>query len=181
MGEAHTPFPVKLFIGMLTAREQLFASCMQRLSDEFGPVEHESPSWSWDASDYYREELGDGIKRKFIFFQQRIDPGLLPEIKEYSNSLERLFSEKGQNDKPLRKINIDPGYLTEAKVVLATTKDYSHRLYIGRGIYAEVTLRYHSRERSFLPHEFTFPDFRRESYLALFNSMRDSLRRDLKR
>lgn len=179
MGEARTPLPVKLFIGMLTAQTDLFASCAESLCEQYGPIDFESPVMPWDTSGYYGEELGSGIKRKFLFFTRTMDPGLLPAIKQFTNSLERTH---GCPEDPglRRRINLDPGYITEAKVVLASTKDFSHRLYIGNNIYAEVTLRYQAKDRSFAPHEFTFPDFRTQAYLDLFNRMRDSLRRALK-
>jgi hypothetical protein len=75
-----------------------------------------------------------------------------------------------------RRINLDPGYVTEAKVVLATTKDYSHRLYIGKGIYAEVTLRYGNKDRSFIPFDHTYLDYGSEMYITMFNTARDLLR-----
>ncbi len=175
MGETRTPLPVKLFIGMLTARPELFASCAGNLCERYGPIEYESPARPWDITDYYREEMGSGIQRKFLFFERTMDPGLLPAIKQFTNSLERAHGVP-ENTRLRRSINLDPGYITEAKVVLASTKDFSHRLYIGDSIYAEVTLRYQAKERSFLPHEFTFPEFRAQAYLDLFNRMRDSLR-----
>ena len=164
---------------MLTAHSDYFQSSALRASERYGPIEMESPVWPWDVTDYYQEELGTGILRKFLFFERTIDPALLPSVKQFTNEIERSFTREEQNGGFHRSINLDPGYITESKVVLATTKDFSHRLYIGENIYAEVTLRYHAKKRSFLPHEFTFPDFRSRKYLEMFNTMRDSLRRDL--
>jgi hypothetical protein len=179
MGIPRLPLPVKLFVGMLSPHLDLFQTCAARLSEVYGRIESESPAWFWDTTTYYQEELGGGILRKFIFFERIIDPGLLPSIKRFTNDLEHGFSREDALGGFNRSINLDPGYVTESKVVLATTKDFSHRLYIGDSIYAEVTLRYHSHERSFLPHEFTFPDFRSKAYLELFNTAREDLRRDL--
>jgi hypothetical protein len=175
MGAVRSPLPVKLFIGMLTPQTELFASCAEHLCGQYGPVDFESPVLPWDTTDYYQEELGNGIKRKFLFFKRPMDPGELPAIKLFTNELEQTHG-VAENGVVRRRINLDPGYITEAKVILASTKDFSHRLYIGNRIYAEVTLRYQAKARSFTSHEFTFPEFRAQAYLDMFNQMRDSLR-----
>jgi hypothetical protein len=134
----------------------------------------------WDKTDYYRDEMGPGISRKFLFFKSLLDPGDLPTIKQFTTALEKDLAEPaGLGSR--RRINLDPGYVTEAKVVLATAKDFAHRLYIGGNTYAEVTLRYQLKERSFAAHEHTYPDFRTAAYLLLFNRARAVLRTELRR
>ncbi|MGE5173567.1 MAG: DUF4416 family protein [Betaproteobacteria bacterium] len=175
MGEIHPPLPVKLFIGMLSSEPALFDTCSEILQGDYGPLEDESGLLPWDNTDYYREEMGTGILRKFLFFKRIIDPGKLSSIKILTNILEKNYAVRdGQSYR--RRVNLDPGYVTEAKVVLATTKDFAHRIYIGEGIYAEATLRYSTKERKFAPFEHTYPDYRTEAYLALFNSARENLR-----
>ncbi len=178
MGDAHNPLPVKLFFGMLTPELSLFDTCIDILSSQFGPLDYLSDTWPWDMTDYYRTEMGTGILRRFIFCEQLIDPAVLPAIKQFTNTLENTFVLPG-TDTLRRRINIDPGYLTEAKVVLATTKDFSHRVYIGSAIYAEVTLRYSLRERLFVPMDYTYPDYRSEKYVMMFNNARELLRKAL--
>jgi hypothetical protein len=169
---------VKLFIGMLSPEPALFDACAGILSLEYGPLDFSSEVMPWDQTDYYRDEMGSGISRKFLFFARLMDPGKLPAIKKFTATLEKkFFLQAGL--KSGRKINLDPGYVTEAKVVLATAKDFAHRIYIGENIYAEVTLRYNMKERSFAPHEYTYPDFRTAAYIELFNKVRKNLRIDL--
>jgi hypothetical protein len=178
MGTIHHPLPVKLFIGMLSPEPALFDSCAEILRKEYGPLDYESALLPWDRTDYYRDEMGADILRKFLFFERTIDPGRLPSIKRFTNAMEDSCA--AQNGPARRRrINLDPGYVTEAKVVLATTKDFAHRLYIGDDIYAEVTLRYNAKQRSFAPHEYTFPDYRTKEYLELFNKVRINLRASL--
>jgi hypothetical protein len=180
MAEMRTPLPVKLFIGMLSPEPALFDVCAEMLSAEYGPLDFASEVLPWDKTDYYREEMGPAILRKFLFFKPLMDPGKLSSIKKFTSSLERNFAvPSGLTVR--RRINLDPGYVTEAKVVLATAKDFAHRVYIGESIYAEVTLRYNLNEKSFSAHEYTYPDFRTTTYLALFNRVRDSLRTELHR
>jgi len=180
MGTIRSPQPVKLFIGMLSCDTSLFDACAQILGREYGPLDFESDVFPWDNTEYYRDEMGDRIERKFIFFEQLMDPGDLPRIKTFTNSVENSFA--AQDGAVLRRrINLDPGYVTQAKVVLATTKDFAHRIYLGDGIYAEVTLRYSNADRGFTPFDYTYPDYRTDTYRALFNTARENLRTALKK
>ena len=180
MGNLHAPIPVKLFVGMISREPELFTECTRLIAQEYGPVDLVSSVLPWDHSDYYREEMGTGLLRLFIFFENLVDPELLVTAKHHAIKLEGTFSEPSAVG-TRRRINLDPGYLTEAKVVLATTKDFPHRIYIGRGVYAESTLHYHKDSRSFQPVGHTYPDFRTEYCLKLFNGARDALRSRLRR
>jgi hypothetical protein len=180
MGKVRKPLPVKLFMGMLSPDPALFDACSQILIKEYGALDHASEASPWCNSEYYREEMGAGIFRKFIFFEQLIDPGNLPMIKTFTNKLEQTYSVlEGPTTK--RRINLDPGYVTEAKVVLATTKDFAHRVYIGAGLFAEVTLYYSLRGRCFLPFAYTYPDYRSEACQKMFQTARGLLRTSLQK
>jgi hypothetical protein len=178
MREIRSPIPVKLFIGMLSPEPALFDTCSNMACKEFGPVDYQTETALWTTSEFYKEEMGPGILRKFIFFERLIDPGDLPAIKGSTIRIEKsLAIQTGTILR--RRINLDPGYVTEAKVVLATTKDYTHRLYIGEGIYAEVALRYVNKIRSFTPFDYTYLDYCSETYTTMFNKTRDVLRTSL--
>lgn len=180
MREIRLPLSVKLFIGMLSPEPALFGTCTDILCKEYGPVDYESEIVPWADSDFYKEEMGPGILRKFIFFEHVIDPGDLSATKIKTIRIENSLAVQAGNG-ARRRINLDPGYVTEAKVVLATTKDYSHRLYIGNGIYAEVTLRYGNKDRSFTPFDHTYIDYCSETYITMFNKAREILRTALQR
>jgi hypothetical protein len=180
MREIRSPIPVRLFIGMLSPEPELFDICADIVCKEYGPIDYESEIVPWTNSDFYQKEMGSGILRKFIFFKQLRDPGDLPAIKLNTIRIENGLAIQTVN-KARRRINLDPGYVTEAKVVLATTKDYTHRLYIGEGIYAEVTLRYINKDRSFTPFDYTYLDYCSETYKTMFNKARDLLRTALER
>jgi hypothetical protein len=180
MGVIRNPLPVKLFTGMFSPEPALFEDCAGLLSAAYGPIDYESDVLPWDTTDYYHEEMGSHLYRKFVFFKELADPGCLSTAKLFTNGIEDKFSLKTA-DGARRRINVDPGYVTEAKVVLATTKDFSHRVYIGDNIYAEVTLQYSSRERTFSACDHTYFDFRTDAYRLLFNNARDMLREGLKR
>jgi len=167
MGEVKLPLPVKLVVGMISAKIELFRQVQERLSEKFGAIDYESRIIPFTYTDYYGKELGENLKRKFISFEKLVDPGEIANIKIFTNNLEAKFL---YPDSLRRQINLDPGYLEEAKLVLATTKNYQHRLYLGRGIYGEVTLRY--TKKSFRSWEWTYPDYKTENYLEVFDCIR---------
>lgn len=158
-----------LFSSALYHKEEYFAVVKENLSGLFGEIALESPAMAWDNSDYYREELGWPITRSFMFFRNKIDPLRLPDIKLATNEMEEALSINGK-----RNINIDPGYMTLSKVVLASTKNYSHRLYIGKGIFAELTL-VHTKG-SYQPQMFTYRDYAAAECIKIFEGARKLLR-----
>lgn len=178
MGHIRTPLPAKLFIGMLSPEPDLFTQCAGIISSQYGPIDLETEIMTWSISDYYQEEMGNTIFRKFYFLTELIDQGTLSKVKNFTNQIEEQFSHPASSRKG-RRINLDPGYVTEAKVVLASTKDFAHRIYIGENIYAEVTLRYSNKARSFAALEHTYFDFRMDAYISVFNQAREILRRDM--
>ncbi|MBS3765816.1 DUF4416 family protein [Candidatus Bipolaricaulota bacterium] len=170
MGKPSSPEPVKLFAGVLTGYPELVPEVEFRLSDRFGTIDEESPLISFDYTDYYRDEMGEGLQRKFFSFRDLIPPEELAEIKLETNEIE-LSLAKDSNADAERPVNIDPGYLGPSKLVLATTKNYSHRIYLERGIYAEVTLQYENG--GFRPQPWTYPDYRSDEYLDFFQGLRE--------
>jgi len=166
MGKAKKPRQVKLVIGMLAKNQKLFDAAEEFFIKHFGPIDYKSPLIPFNYTDYYKKEMGSPLKRKFISFKTAIQPERIAEIKLSANSIEEKLS---VNKK--RRVNIDPGYISDSKLVLATTKDYFHRIYLGRGIYAEITLRW--RKGSFEPLEWTYPDYRSKEYTAILNNIRN--------
>lgn len=158
-----------LFAGMLYHNRECFTRAKEELKESFGEIAMEGPAQEWNVSDYYRAELGWPITRTFIFFRDRVDPLTLPDIKLITNDIEERLSSEGR-----RNINIDPGYMTLSKVVLASTKNYSHRIYIGKGVFAEVSLvRVKGKYR---PHLFTYKDYASEICTEIFEQARELLR-----
>ncbi len=161
------PHPVKLFVGMLSQDVSLFKELKDKLQNIYGPSDMESPVWEWNHTDYYLKEMGVGLKRQFIFFQNLINPGSISNIKLKTIELEKQYL----NENKGRRINLDPGYLDSAKIVLVSTKDFSHRIHLGKGIYGEVTLIYSGNNYQILP--YTYPDFRAQKYWDIFKKARE--------
>lgn len=142
----------------------------------WGPVGLESPRFDFVETDYYEPTMGPGLKKVFFAFERLVDSAQLPEIKHQTNAWEAHYAEqfRDRHSEP-RPLNLDPGYLNQAKLILASTKDHSHRVYIARGIYGEVTLHY--QDRRWQQRDWTFPDYRRDDYHQFFTTCREYLRR----
>jgi len=167
MGQIKTHPPVKLIVGMIASDISLFTSVGQKLSEQFGGIDFQSEVMPFDYTDYYNDEMGRNLQRQFISFKSLIPADKLAEIKILTNQLEeQFFCENTQN----RRINLDPGYVSAAKMILASTKDHAHRIYIGKGIFAEITLRYY--QKTFQPWEWTYRDYRTQEYINIFNQIR---------
>ena len=176
MGIVAPPKPVKLVVGMISGRAEAFEAAAKRLETQFGPVDLRSDELPFDVTDYYDEEMGTGLRRRFLAYEELIDPGDLADIKLATNAIERELAEG--HDGLKRVVNLDPGYVDLPKLVLATTKDHAHRLYLSKGIYAEVTLRY--RKGTFQPLEWTYRDYGTKGYLRFFNEVRQRYRGQLR-
>ena len=166
MGKPKNPEPVRLFIGMLSGDPKLFSAAANILTKKFGPLLLESELIPFEFTDYYTPEMGENLWRKFVAFQRMVSPEKLASIKLFTNRLEETYR---QNKK--RRINLDPGFLTPARVILASTKDFSHRIYLKSGIYAEITLLFHKGKFETLV--WTYPDYRTEPYLKFFSALRN--------
>ena len=146
-----------LVAAVFSARPELFDEVETRLAARYGPIALRSDVFVFDHTDYYTASMGAGLDKYLIGFQDLIDPGELAAIKRQTNALEADLQRREASG-PDRPVNVDPGYVSAGKFVLATTKDYSHRVYLGRGIYAEVTLQY--TKGDFVPWPWTYPDYR---------------------
>lgn len=166
------PESALLFVGTLYSKPHIFDKSKNVLESHFGKILLISHPLSWDYSDYYKNELGWPIYRRFIFFENIIDPAIIVDTKLKTNEIELNFS---YNDR--RLINLDPGYLTLSKIVLATTKNYAHRIYMGKGIYGEVTLIY--RGGIYNPLLYTYRDYQDKTYIDIFMNARVILKKML--
>lgn len=168
MRKIKKPLPVKLIIGMISPNVDLFDQLTQILVEKFGPVDLKSNVFNFDKTDYYEEEMGKDLKRRFLSFCELIETKELVEIKLFTNSLEEKFSLS--KDESSRLINLDPGYLDCTKLVLANTKDSPNRIYLRERIYAEITLYFSQGTFKFRP--WTFPDYKTREYIETFNQIR---------
>jgi hypothetical protein len=177
MWQLKDPTPVKLIIGILAANEDCFHEAHQAVNAALAKIDLTSNIWPFDQTDYYKDQTGPNILRQFVSIEKLIDPGKLVEIKHHTNKLEQDLANKLSLDLP-RPINLDPGLIEPSKLVLASTKNYSHRIYIGNKIYAEVTLIFD--KGSWCPLPYTYPDYRQKCYHDFFGKVRTRLLEQLK-
>ncbi len=160
--------PAKLVIGLLYSNPERLREVLDALSVRFGPVDFLSGPGPFTYTSYYEPEMGKGLYRRTASFLQLVAPDALPDIKLFTNELEARLSVEGN-----RQFNIDPGLLSEERLVLATGKNYTHRIYLGDGIFADLTLIYQKGSFRALP--WTYPDYREPLLLHFLAALRQKL------
>jgi len=158
----------KLFFAIL-APEGLLAAVESSLSAAFGPLDLKSGVFPFSFTEYYEAEMGSGLYRRFVAAEALIAQNILPEIKHRTNQIEGQFSLAGERTLR-RRVNLDPGYLTPAKIVLASTKDYAHRIYLDQGVFGDLHLKY--EQGVYQPLPWTYPDYRTPEALTFFAELR---------
>jgi hypothetical protein len=151
------PEPVKLFVAAIVARDAPVDDARARCVERFGPVDHESARFAFTYTDYYAEEMGDGLERLFWSFERTIDPSAIVEAKLATNAIERALAKGGR-----RTVNLDAGYLDTYKVVLATAKGAGQKVYLRDGIWADLVLTFVKGRVKFF--DWGFPDFKSGAY-----------------
>ncbi len=176
MADINLPKPVKLFVGILSCNKDLLEDVESLLVKRFGELEMKSEIIPFNFTDYYTKDMGASISRQFICFRKLINPEELSAIKIWTNELEDKFKHNTRFN-VVRPINLDPGYLTHCNLILASTKEYYHRIHLQDGIYAEVTLFYQHEVFKNLP--WTYPDFQTEEYKNFFLEIRGLYAKDI--
>jgi hypothetical protein len=173
MGTPRVPKPAKLMMSLISAEDGTLMRAMEGLKAIYGEVDLLSDLLPFDFTRYYDGEMGAPLFRRFIAFKELVQREALADIKKRTNGVEERYCRDG-----CRKVNIDPGVLSEENLVLATTKGFAHRVYLRDGIYADLTLVF--RRGSFRPQEWTYPDYRQGEVIELMNGLRRSYLKQLK-
>ena len=173
MSQPSIPKPVKLIISLLTGEEKLITVASAELSQTYGKIDFMSACIPFTMSEYYQSEMGEGLMRRLITFEQLLEPERLPEVKHYTDKLELSYTTSEGN----RVINLDPGYITLYQLILATNKSFAHRIYLRDGVYANLTLIY--KKKSFQSLAWTFPDYGSTQMIEIFNRLRERYRKQL--
>lgn len=166
MGAEYSHDKVKLVIPVLFSDRERYLGVLRVLKSKFGEIDHASEEFEFTFTGYYDEEMTKPIYRVILSFRKLIAPEDLVRVKKTTNRIEQAVAVGGK-----RKVNLDPGYLELGKFVLATTKDQQHRLYIGKGIYEEITLYY--RDKQWRDWEWTYPDYRSGLYKKILSEIRE--------
>lgn len=162
---------VKLFSGIISSSEGVLDQVSSELEAIGGPIDSKSEIIPFSFTSYYAGEMGESLLRVFVSFSRLIDPSDIVDIKLATNAIEERHAAVREGIR-CRTVNLDPGYLNASRLVLATTKDFSHRLYLGRGIYGEITLNF--GKNGFIAHPWTYPDFQSARYQDFFSRLRSA-------
>jgi hypothetical protein len=169
MSRPRAPRPAKLLVGLLFRSPDIQLQALRALQEKFGPLDLLTQAEPFTFTTYYDREMGSGLLRQTIAFLDLVDPAALADVKITTNAIEHSFATHGK-----RAINIDPGFLCEENLVLATGKNFTHRIYLREGIYADLTLIYQKGSFRALP--WTYPDYQTPRLLHLLGALRQKLR-----
>jgi hypothetical protein len=167
------PAPAKLVIGLFMGDTSLFEKAAHELVRSFGEMDMVSSWLPFDDTDYYAKEMGSPLFRRFTVFSRLITQNQLVQVKLRTNELESAYGHNGR-----RTINIDPGIMTAERFVLASGKNFTHRVYLKNGIYADLTLIYHHGDFRTLP--WTYPDYAGDRIRRFLRIVRDRYMKQLK-
>lgn len=170
MSERRRPEPAALVVSVIYRIESRFDEAARRMGALWGDPERISDPFPFDKTRYYRREMGEPLVRRFFVGRRPVARDTLPEIKVAAETIEREFAEEGR-----RTVNVDPGFLTAENFVLATGKNFSHRIYLGNGVFADLTLVFREGEYRALP--WTYPDYASGEIRAFLGEVRDRFRR----
>ncbi|HOJ43076.1 MAG TPA: DUF4416 family protein [Syntrophorhabdaceae bacterium] len=172
MGNIKPPKPVALFSSIIYNSEEPLFEALKTLEKNIGAIEDKTHVMLFNHTGYYEKEMGSELKRIFILFNTLINRESIVDIKLMTNDMEKHLS---INEK--RQVNIDPGYISLENIILATTKNYTHRIYLGSGIYADLTLIF--KKGTYTPLEWTYPDYASNDIISIFNNWRNLYKRKL--
>ncbi len=165
MAEVNEALPVKYFVAVLFSEEQVLVQALEQLQARWGSFDIAGSDHEFDVTDYYYPEMGGPLYRRLVSFAELLDPMQLVDMKLECNRVEDALSVEGK-----RRVNLDAGYLDHNKVLLASAKEAGQKIYLGKGIYADLAGRYKSGK--YQPFEWSFPDFRDGRYDAELLRMR---------
>jgi Domain of unknown function (DUF4416) len=166
MSKPNAAEQVKLVLSVFAVSTEQLNETISELSALYGQADFISEQMPFDYTDYYSPEMGGALVRRFLSMEKLIRPEVLPDIKLATNELEQKSASRGR-----RQVNIDPGYLSKAHLILATGKGYTHRPYLRDGIYADLTLIYQGKKFCVLP--WTYPDYADERQLTMLSGIRE--------
>jgi hypothetical protein len=173
VGEIQHHRPVLIILAMFSRHPEALAWAKNETTRCWGPIALESDIFDFVQTTYYEARMGTNLKKQILAFENLAPPAELPHWKHQTNQWEDDYRSLDTHPEP-RPLNLDPGYLTEAKLVLATTKDRDHRLYLSDGIYAEGTLYFYRGQWKTRP--WTYPDYQTTEYHEFFSRCREHLR-----
>jgi len=174
MGDIRKAAHVKPICAVTFTENINLARVIQKLEEVLGPVEDKTEPFDFSFTNYYLDEMGTDLKKVFLSFRNLMMPGQLPKMKLETNKIEADWSIKGK-----RQVNLDPGYITTSKLVLASTKNFAHRIFLSDCIYGDLQMQY--RHNQFHVQAWTYPDYQTKSAMDFFHKVRQSFAQQVKK
>ncbi|HOY43425.1 MAG TPA: DUF4416 family protein [bacterium] len=165
MGQVKIAPKVQLICAVCCRDEESSVQACEQLTQLCGPIASRTEPFAFIHTRYYQKEMGDRLQKFFCAFSRSVDPMQIVGIKLATNRIEEELAWEGR-----RRVNLDPGYIEAAKLVLATTKNFGHRIYLGQGIYGDVQLFW--RKGRFQSNPWTYPDYLEAKSLEFFSALR---------
>jgi hypothetical protein len=160
------PAPVKLICGITLSPKIALDDVIENLEYTFGLIDRRSEIIRFTHTEYYNDEMGSNLQKLLVSFERSFHPEDLWLAKRSTIDIESIYAVEGK-----RRVNLDPGYVEPSKLILASTKNFSHRIYLQQGIYAEVTMTYSGGQFHKLP--WTYPDYQEPVFLRFLESVRE--------
>lgn len=167
MSKFSRPAPAQTVVNAIYSPELALDQLMEELIKVFGDINAMSREFSFTETEYYQSEMGPGLLRRLVSLGPAVEREELPRLKMIAWDLEKRFARDGGG----RRVNLDPGYISLENFVLTSFKNFSHRIYLGQGVYGEVTLIF--KQGSFQTLAWTYPFYRRDEVIGFLNRVRE--------
>jgi len=170
MARRQTPPPGRLVVSIIYSSIDALADALKLLERQFGRVQYETIETTYSATTY-AEEMGDSLQRRFFSFEKPVERDRLPQIKTACQKIEKQFGDH-VDDFTFRTVNLDPGILTPDNLVMASTREYNHRIYLSDGVFADLVLVF--AKGRFVRMPWTISDFYHGEAIEFFLRVRAS-------
>ena len=157
-----------LVIAFMYRDLEIYNLALKDAIENFNSIKIISEEYLFSHSAYYKEEMGKNLKKRFLVFKNLIERDYISEVKKITDKIEKKYLYSNGN----RKINIDPAILTLENFILTTNKNFTHRIYLKDGVFADLTLIY-NKKLGYTELPWTYADYSSEETKLFLNSVRD--------
>lgn len=169
MGEIKESGYAKLVVGITYSDDIVLQETIGILKERFSEIEDKSDVFDFNFTTYYEQEMGKNLKKIFVSFGEPILKDSLSEVKIFTNNIEEALMVNRN-----RRANVDPSYMTDKMLVIASTKESGHRIAVGNGIYAEVALVFVNGK--WMDFFFTYADYKDDLNKEFFGKVRNKIK-----
>jgi hypothetical protein len=154
----------RLLFAIMYPDKEILDVCVDILEKEFGSIKLIGEEYVFNFTRYYEEEFGRNLKKQIFVFEKTIEKHDLVKIRSRTGEIEQQLAKEDK-----RVVNIDPGYISETELALATRKGRDFKEELGEGIFVHKVLEFKNKEIITFRH--TFADYRLEKNLEFFRKV----------